>query len=98
MHPKQLTKNKIEQMIKECASTPQGQVLLFWLMHECGFDCNNMNPENPNVTQWLAAKRGVYAKLRKMLNTEDVIQVEHGYVLKPVERKATKNERRNTTS
>lgn len=90
MQKKQLAKSDIENHIKDCAGTLQGKVLLFWLMTECGYDRNLMNSD-PNITQALASKRGVYAKLRNLIESEDLIDVEHKLEYKQEVKKGKKN-------
>jgi len=72
---------QLEQAIAAVSRTDNGKALLFVLCEECGFLSNRMHATEPVVTQAEAAKRGVYAKLRKHIPKEHLIDIEHNISL-----------------
>ena len=87
---KQISKTEVFEAINRVASTDDGQILLAWLCHECGFQRNIMSMECPNTTQVYAAKRGVYASLRKSIRPEHLLKAE--YKIQIVEDKIEKKD------
>lgn len=87
---KQVSKTDVFEAINRVANTDDGQILLAWLCHDCGFHKNMMSMECPNKTQVYAAKRGVYASLRKSIRPEHLLQAE--YKIQIVEDKIEKAE------
>jgi len=65
-------------------------------MLECGYDRNLLDTNNPNNTQVLAAKRGVYAKLRALADPEDLIDIEFRFQIKEENHDRSSGTRRNT--
>ena len=78
----EISKKELEQAINRLSGTEDGQIFLAWLCAECGFMSNKMNLSDPNVTQVLAATRGVYAKIRKFIKPQDLIKAEYGIIFK----------------
>lgn len=77
MSYKQINKTEAREAINRVASTEDGQILLAVLCNECGFMSNLMSMDNPNKTQVLAAQRGVYARLRKVIRPEHLRKAEY---------------------
>ena len=71
------TETEAREAINRVASTEDGQVFLAVLNDECGFHRNLMSPDDPNKTQMYAAKRGVYAKIRKYIRPEHLLKAEY---------------------
>ena len=73
----EVNKKQARECINRVSKTHDGKVLLAVLQHECGFMNNRMSMDDPNKTQVLAAMRGVYGKIRKYINTENLIDIEY---------------------
>ena len=80
---------------KEClnhiAGTTEGQIVLYFLMEECGWSKTFLSSEDPQVTQYYAARRGVYGSLRNQIRPEYLKLIEFDYA-----RKVEKNEVKKT--
>lgn len=74
---RKISQSEAAEAINRCATTDDGQILLAVLQIDCGFMANLMSLDDPNVTQVLASKRGVYAGLRKYINPEFLIEIEY---------------------
>lgn len=72
-----ISKAEAYESVKRCANTEDGKILLAVLQRECGFMHNFMSIDDPNKTQVMAAQRGVYAKLRKYIKPENLIDIEY---------------------
>ena len=72
-----VTKDEARESINRVAHTQDGKILLAVLQLECGFMHNLMSMDDPNKTQVLAAQRGVYAKMRKHIEPEALIDSEY---------------------
>lgn len=67
----------MEASLKRASKTKDGKILLALLHAECGFAQNLMDTASMKTTFALMSKRGVYANLRKYLDPEDIIEIEH---------------------
>ena len=77
MSYKKISKNEVREAINRVASTEDGQIFIALLQEECGFFANLISMDNPNQTQVLAAQRGVYARIRKYIRPEYLLEAEY---------------------
>jgi len=90
----QVSKTEASQAINRVASTEDGKILLAYLCAQCGFFNNLMDPSDPNKTQVLAAKRGVYGAVRQAINPQHLLQAEYGItIINDQPKKVSKNDR-----
>lgn len=76
-----VTTADVRESINRVAQTDDGKIVLAFIQKECGFMNNLMSYEDPNVTQVLAAKRGVYAMIRKNINPDYLVDIEYKIVI-----------------
>lgn len=76
-----VTTADVKESINRLAQTDDGKIVLAWIHKDCGFGINLMSYEDPNVTQVYAAKRGVYASLRKNINPDYLVDIEYRIVI-----------------
>lgn len=74
---KQITRTEARQAINRVANSEDGQIFLAVLCKQCGFMSNLMSMEDPNITQVLAAQRGVYGAIRNQIRPENLLQAEY---------------------
>lgn len=77
MKPINVTKEEARESINRLAQTKDGKILLAVLQKECGFMNNLMSMDDPNKTQVFAAMRGVYAKMRRYIQPEYLVDIEY---------------------
>lgn len=76
-----VTTADVRESINRLAQTDDGKIVLAFIQKECGFMSNLMSYEDPNITQVYAAKRGVYAQIRKCINPEYLMDIEYKIVI-----------------
>jgi hypothetical protein len=74
--------------LNHIAALPEGQIVLAILKESCGWDDTILSSDNPQTTQYFAARRGVYGSLRKLIRTEHLKKIEFDY-----KKKVAKNDR-----
>ena len=74
---RKVNKKEASEAINRVASTEDGQIFLALLEKECGFFENLISMDNPNQTQVLAAQRGIYARIRKYIRPEYLLEAEY---------------------
>ena len=67
----------------EVAATDAGKVLLAAIMIDCRWNTTIVSSENPQVTQFYAAQRGVYGAIREHIKPEHLKEIEFNYRSKP---------------
>ena len=65
--------------INRVCSTDDGKIVFAYLKEILGWDNVYLSSDEPNVTQYYAARRGVYAGLRKAIKPEHLKQIEFNY-------------------
>lgn len=98
-----LTQQKINQQevleaINRVTGTEDGQILMAYLCHICGFFSNLMSMDDPNKTQALAAKRGVYGAMRQSVHPHNLLKIEYGIELVKTQPKKVKKDDRRSDS
>lgn len=83
---------KIKKSLNHIAATPEGQDFLNWLMISCGWEKTIVASDDPQATQYWAARRGVYGGIRQN------IEPRHLKVIEFLERKAATNDGSSTTT
>ena len=78
--------------LNHVAATPEGQLILAVLKDSCGWDMVYQAMDNPQVTQYYAARRGVYGSIRLLIRPEHLKKIEFDY-----KRKVAKNDDRPTS-
>ena len=73
----------LKNSINEIAGTEAGKVFFAALMDTCRWDATYVSSEDPQVTQFFAAQRGVYGAIRKLIRTEYLRDIEFNYKRKP---------------
>ena len=75
-----ITSEQIESSIKRLSNTQDGKVLLHAIMVHCKYH-NNLMSSDPYETQFYAAKRGVYGWLRKFIECDSLMDIEHKFII-----------------
>jgi hypothetical protein len=69
----------LKTSINEVAATDSGKILIAALKDACRWDDTYLSSEDPQVTQFFAAQRGIYGALRKLIKIEHLKQIEFNY-------------------
>lgn len=75
--------------INRIAATEDGHILFAYMKSVLGWDDVYVSNEEPNVTQYYAARRGVYGALRKVIAPEHLKKIEFNYERKADEHDGT---------
>ena len=65
--------------LNEVAATDSGKIVLAMLKDSCRWDATYLSSEDPQVTQFFAAQRGIYGALRPHIKREHLIPIEFNY-------------------
>jgi hypothetical protein len=65
--------------LNNIAASPEGQLVLAVLKESCGWDQVYLSSDNPQVTQYYAARRGVYGSIRQLIRPEHLKKIEFDY-------------------
>ncbi len=72
-----------DEHFKEClnyiAGLPEGKAVLYILMEDCHWNKTILATDKPEVTQYHAARRGVYGSLRQWIRPEYLKEIEFDY-------------------
>lgn len=80
---------QFQQALNMVAATDEGRIVLAMLKDSCGWDATYLSSEDPQVTQYFAARRGVYGALRQHIRAEHLKKIEFDY-----KKKVAKNDDR----
>lgn len=94
---KDITDKHFVECLNHIAATAEGRVVLAYLKDTCGWDKTYLSTEDPQVTQYHAARRGVYGGLRLNIRPQHLKEIEFNYQRKAVENERSGN-RNNTRS
>ena len=75
------------EALNNIAASEEGRIVLAVLKDSCGWDATYLSSEDPQVTQYFAARRGVYGSIRQHIRPEHLKKIEFDY-----KRKVIKNE------
>ncbi len=64
-------------------ATDAGKIVIACLKDSCKWDATYLASDNPQVTQFYAAQRGIYGALRKLIKIEHLKEIEFNYKRKP---------------
>jgi hypothetical protein len=73
------TEKKLTEAINEVAATDAGKILLAAIKESCKWDLTLVAHDNPQVTQFYAAQRGLYGSLRQKIRIEYLKEIEFNY-------------------
>jgi ribosomal protein L19E len=77
-----ITPERYLESLNHVAGTEEGQIVLAQLMHDCGWSRTYLSSEEPEVTQYYAARRGVYNGLRQHIRREYLKKIEFDFEIK----------------
>lgn len=86
-----VTNEHFKECLNHIAATPEGQAVLFVLMEDCHWNKTILATDSPDVTQYHAAKRGVYGSLRQWIRPEYLKVIEFDYRRKDADPQTTKD-------
>lgn len=90
----EITDKHFKECLNHIAATPEGQAVLFILMEDCHWNKTIVSTEKPKVTQYYAARRGVYGGLRQHIRPEYLKSIEFDHKRKADEKENIKTEAR----
>ena len=70
---------KFHDALNQIAASEEGRVVLAVLKDSCGWDATYLSSEDPQVTQYFAARRGVYGSIRQHIRPEHLKKIEFDY-------------------
>lgn len=85
------------EALNRVAASDDGKIVLSYLMRASGWDSTMVSTEEPKVTQYYAARRGLYGFIRKDIRDEYLKSIEFDYQHKAVEHDRG-NERKHSIS
>jgi len=65
--------------LNNIAASEEGRIVLAVLKDSCGWDATYLSSEDPQVTQYFAARRGVYGSIRQHIRPEHLKKIEFDY-------------------
>lgn len=68
-----------KQALNRLAATDDGQIFLAYIKIMTGWDDVYLSTEDATVTQYYAARRGVYGGIRKLIKPEYLKSIEFNY-------------------
>ena len=80
----ELDSEKVKAAINEVAASEAGKVLFAHLKEHCRWDYTYLSSEDPNITQYYAAIRGVYNHMRSFIDDKYLKEIEFNYRKKAV--------------
>lgn len=86
---KRITTERFTQAINAVAASEDGQVVLAVLADSCGWDKTYLSSDKAEVTQYYAARRGVYGGLRNHIKPQYLKKIEFDFKIQ----EETTNER-----
>jgi hypothetical protein len=87
---------KFVTALNEVAATDSGKIMLACLKDSCQWDETYLSSEDPQVTQFYAAKRGIYGALRKLIKIGYLKEIEFNYKRKAEDGRKPTEPRANT--
>ena len=79
----EIDNKKFTEALNEIAATDSGKIILAMLKDSCRWDATYLSSEDPQVTQFYAAQRGIYGAIRQHIKREHLIPIEFNYKRKP---------------
>jgi len=70
---------KFKAALNHIAASDEGQIVLAVLKDSCGWDATYLSSDDPQVTQYFAARRGVYGSIRHLIRPEYLKKIEFDY-------------------
>ena len=81
--------------MNEIAATDAGKIFFSSLKDVCRWDATYLSSEDPQVTQFYAAQRGIYGAIRQLIKIEYLKEIEFNYKRKPHDNGTRDNKRTN---
>ena len=75
----EINNKAFKNALNHVAGTEEGQIVLAALMDSCGWNKTFLSTEDPQVTQYYAARRGLYGGLREVIRNEYLKKIEFNY-------------------
>jgi hypothetical protein len=72
----------IKDALNRVAATDDGKIIFAWLKDACAWDATILSSDNPTVTQYHSARRGVYGGIRQHIKRQYLKEIEFEYVIK----------------
>lgn len=70
---------KFKEALNHIAASEEGRMVLAVLKDSCGWDATYLSSNDPQVTQYFAARRGVYGSIRQLIRPEHLKKIEFDY-------------------